>query len=265
MTRRTKANHDKYVEPPATCAAQLPDSLTYLHNFKAGGTTALATLTGQAATYYVAEDNHKVFTQYMWNDDMIVNSFNVIRELEQRQANEQTKDIAFTFTRSPVKRFLSGIAQIDAMGYKDESPYYAQECFPKTDKTNKVECVIDKIKTGPSKYFNVHLYPQMYLMDSWTNGGLNDIQVVVMDLDDMDNVFKALVPEIIRERESGDGQKIAVTDLPKETITKICELYKMDVLALQLMGMDDGLCPWYLSNAIAKNQDMMEAIRTLLG
>jgi hypothetical protein len=255
LTRRYDLVHpidgDPLPQPPEECANDLPDSLTYFHNFKTGGTTAFHTMVHQRVPFYNVTNDHKIFTQYLLNDYeedapiMQRKAFEAILDLEKRQNDPTSNDIIFTFTRSPVRRFLSGVSQIESMNLIYEVPIANRHCYDqKNDRIERIRCIVDDIQQN-GVFYNIHLYPQMYLFDSWTNWGLSDLKIVVMDMEDMDQIFHSLTGSVKRERQSEGRKQISVHDLPPSLIQQICTLFQVDLIVLQMLGLDDGLCPTF--------------------
>ena len=107
-----------------------------------------------------------------------------------------------------------------------------------------VTCILDSIHFE-GFFFNLHLYPQAYLMDAWTNWGLLDTAIILVHMeDDMSSVLKAVSgsPLIHHERKSGNDQ-IGIDELDPALVARICELYAVDVVLLQrYLGFDDPYC-----------------------
>lgn len=269
LTRRYDKIHpvdgDELPQPPSMCKDQLPDSMTYFHNFKTGGTTVFHTMAHQRVPFYNVTNDHKIFTQYLLNDyindapKMQRIAFDAIIDLEKRQQSDKSNDIIFTFTRSPVKRFLSGVAQIASMNLMYEVPSANRHCYESNATTThgrieRIECIVSDIQHN-GVFYNIHLYPQMYLFDSWTNWGLVDLKIVVMDMVDMDTLFQSLTGNVKRERRTEGQDQVSVSDLPESLLRSICELFKVDLIVLQLLGLDDGLCPKFIHTSQLSSQN----------
>jgi hypothetical protein len=164
----------------------------------------------------------------------------------EKQLIDSNRNLGFTFVRSPVQRFLSGLEQIERLGNNawEVSPQ-ALPCFDMADAVAKVECVVDAIHET-RVFFNVHIYPQAYLFDVWTKQGSYDLAIHVLDLKDMDPLFKRFKGKIIRRVRSSNtnNTRLKLVDhlLKPKLLTKICKLYQSDLFMLEQMRMADPLC-----------------------
>jgi hypothetical protein len=228
---------------------RLPETLVYWHNFKAGGTTARATLAdaeGGIPHYETERIQFGENNPYKEFDKLLESSFALTQELYRRQQHQPDSVVAFSFVRSPVIRFLSGLAQISRMPLETETTRGNRPCFGLKDPNRKVQCVLRDIeRTGV--FFNVHLYPQAYLLDTWTGWGLLDMRITLASMHDMDAILTAVSGgrPVVKERASNVGNrqdKILVTELAKSTVARICKVYAVDILLLQLLNMPDPLC-----------------------
>jgi hypothetical protein len=84
----------------------------------------------------------------------------VTQEVNQRQQNPNTTGITFTSIRSPVKRFLSGLAQIESMDVEWEGSKETRTCYPMIDPIEKVKSIIDGIDQA-GRFFNVSYQPRL--------------------------------------------------------------------------------------------------------
>jgi hypothetical protein len=243
--------------PQAVCDDRnrpFPKHVVYWHNFKVAGTTARQALSYFGLPNYQA---HEIFSntlralfpqlpvtdpsrraRYQQHVDTIKQQ---VYDWQQRGTG-----MGFTFVRSPVQRFLSGLEQVERLGASDwEVSAKALPCFALSNATTKVECIVDAL-AQTRVFFNVHLYPQAYLFDAWTQHGELDLAVHVLDLKDMDALMKRFKGrKVLRVRESdANNTKLGLKDhdLDHSLLVKICQLYRMDLLMLQLMNMPDPLC-----------------------
>jgi hypothetical protein len=127
-----------------------------------------------------------------------------------------------------------------------EATKESRPCFSIRDPSKKVECILDCVeKTG--YFFNVHIYPQAFIFDTWTDWGLLDIALILYDISDITTVMQSLSGQKgdVHARESnkdGKHDKITVDELGPALIERICRLYEVDTTLLQLLGMHDPDC-----------------------
>lgn len=239
----------------AVCTGPFPKHLVYWHNFKAAGTTARFALDYSGFPNY-EEHSHffsdkllEIFPDITWDDyELYVKNVDLYKkQIYERQRETRDPSVGFTFVRSPVQRFLSGLAQVERLNDTAwEVSVEAEECFDMLNPMRKVECVVDSI-VATGVFFNVHIYPQAYLFDSWTQQGTYDTAISVLSLKDMDPLLKRFKGYTVeRARESAASPEVIKTlherDLKADLIAKICNLYRMDILMLQTLGMEDLLC-----------------------
>jgi hypothetical protein len=225
------------------CTKSMPQSLVYLHNFKAGGTTVLLLPKGK---YYTVHKEHFSFSKIMERKEFEKISMDTMRQIYTEQQNHTRSTVPFTFVRSTVSRFLSGIAQVEELNNPEwEIAPSARKCFEKTNAVEKVECIVDVI-SETRIFFNVHLYPQSYLFDTWTNKGELDLAVTVLPLKDMDTLLQSITgqPQIDHARRKLDATKVSKSSLPSSVVSKICNLYKVDLVMMNLLQMPDEDCPF---------------------
>jgi hypothetical protein len=255
LLRRNQQNH---TTSPADqeCVKKLPESLAYFHNFKAGGTTALNKLGFNPVPHY---DTEKLIFAYNTEKfgtgaEFSKHAFDTSLEIYMRQQQTNATAIAFTFTRPPVEKFLSGIAQIDRMSIKWETTDESLPCFSIQNHVAKIECIADVIH-GTGYFFNVHLLPQTYLFDTWTNGGLVDTELILLDLRDMNHILGEITgtDKVHVMRQSKNGEQVEVSELPPRVIHKICKLYEVDLVVFHMLGKPDPLCDPYV-NKMTKHQ-----------
>lgn len=228
----------------ASICREAPETLVYFHNFKAGGTTAHKVFHRGLPGYNVEQEHYgdtEKAKQFMKR------SFDFAQQIYNTQQEHSKTVEVFTFVRHPVKRFLSGLAQIGRMNIRAETIDEAsRKCFSLSGEA-LIVCVLDYIEDR-NVFFNVHIYPQSYLMDTWSNWGLLDIRITVAHMDDMDALFTALMQgeNVQHARESnanGVHDKTGISELSNSTIARICQAYRADLMLLQLMNFSDPLCP----------------------
>jgi Sulfotransferase family len=239
----------------AVCEGPFPDSVVFWHNFKVAGTTARVNFGGTRFPNYASGEH--VFSNrlralfpdaepkenganYLMHADIIK------QQIHEDQMRNGDKSVSFTFVRSPVQRFLSGLEQIERLNNVvwEVSPE-AAPCFSIEDSLVKLECIVDRI-LETRVFFNVHIYPQAYLFDTWTKKGEYDLAVIVLDLKEMDPLFKRFKGKTgKRERQSTEKNtklRLVDKDLEPNLLRKICKLYEVDLLMLKAMNMLDELC-----------------------
>lgn len=259
----------------AVCQGPIPDTVVYWHNFKAAGTTV------RHALGHWGFPNYDAFPKEVYSDQMH-NIFNNLgntsngldeylqyadeqkRQIHERQSqtnnnidndiSNNNKHVGFTFVRPPVQRFLSGLEQVERLNNYDwEVSPESRPCFDISDSVRRVECIVDHL-LETRVFFNVHIYPQAYVFDAWTQRGELDLAVVVLHMKDMDPLMSRFKGEVLEHRmrnSAVDGTTIQVTEdtLEPRLLAKICKLYESDLLLLQTLGMEDEKC----SNALSSS------------
>jgi hypothetical protein len=259
---KTETADTKLPYPKAVCNGPFPENIVYWHNFKVAGTTARHALgvwgfPGYESGHHIFSDQlRELFPELTFDDfEVYLKHVDTIKQQAyERQlsvTNDGNRNYGFTFVRSPVQRFLSGMEQVERLNDHDwEVSPESRRCMDIPHAATKVECVVDRIiDTGI--FFNVHVYPQAYLFDTWTKRGEFDLAITVLDLKDMDPLFKRFKGRLIqRVRESSvEGTKLNLKDkdLEPRLLVKICKLYEADLLMLKTLGMEDPLCKKALS------------------
>jgi hypothetical protein len=203
-----------------------------------------------SATHIFSDELLRVFPGAAYDDFELYLDYvdHVKQTIYKRQVRQGDDSVSFTFVRYPVQRFLSGLEQIERHDDNDwEVSEDARACFDQyaDDSHGKVNCVVDSLLTT-RLFFNVHLYPQAYLFDSWTKQGAFDTAITVLNLKDVDALLKRFTGEAVpraRESSTQDKLNLQASDLHHDLLAKICRLYHIDLLLLQELGMKDPLCP----------------------
>ena len=147
-----------------------------------------------------------------------------VARVRERWSNE---NFFFSFLRDPVKRFVSGVKQIET---NKKFGIFFPEC-----KRGAVDldCVLGILEDSGS-FINPHLLPQLF--ELYHNLGGSDFGVVVTDLANMGSFMSGLgISELTNARERGNTTKSTSTVSPTQ-IRRICKLYKMDVDFLRSMA-----------------------------
>jgi len=164
----------------------------------------------------------------------------IYRNQQQQQQNQRAdahnpQTIFFTFTRDPLKRFVSSVGEALQIS-KDLSP-----CEQSTTTEAMLQCVLDKIEAD-SSYLNEHLVPQSF---EFYRGIMNfDIAIDLIDISHMPEVLREMgVPKAARSAVGLiQGFNLTVSDLTPHMVDKICELYAMDVEMLRITGVSPMGC-----------------------
>lgn len=143
----------------------------------------------------------------------------------------------FTFVRDPLVRFLSGLEQSIVLQTGHRTPLNA--CFTRERETvPMVECVVQLIHDHQS-YLNVHLLPQAYEMYKAIYG--NDLAFQLINIQHLDSTLASLGVETpigkdYARKKQSQFNLTSIDVLTPELKTKICQLYKMDVIMLRESG-----------------------------
>lgn len=231
------------------CLEKIPNHLVYWHNFKAGGTSVRRFLTGPRSIPHYEVDR-KVFIADVEGGSKKRENLKQIVDIEKeryyhRQVARNETVAGFTFVRPPVERFFSSLAQLERMGATKFETEDAYHCFRIEDDVDaKIGCIVD-IMLESQVFFNAHVYPQAYLMESWTNHSKFDSAITIADLQDMNTVVEGIQLKPVpsqNARTSREGEKASLSDLTSTTLEKICRLYEVDVLLLEALGMPETTC-----------------------
>ena len=160
----------------------------------------------------------------------------------------------FTFLRDPVPRFISGIGQ--AIKLNKLGP-----CLTNAENkaTNLLECILDQINT--TKYFiDEHLVPQSFELYHGLQG--IDLKLQVMDMSSIERVLQNLGFGLAGAIDNSKKRRSMTMNarrysgiinglrnpskLPQSLILRICEIYRVDVLLLQMCGVTKSICPTLL-------------------
>lgn len=180
-------------------------------------------------------DNFYNYSQELM--ESIYNSQQQQRRKNQKENNDQHQTIFFSFTRDPVKRFVSSVGEALQIS-KDLSP-----CERNNTTEAMLLCVLDKIETD-SSYLNEHLVPQSF---EFYRGIIDcDIGIDLTDISNLPAVLQQMgVAKTPKARSAVgliEGFNLTVSALTPAMIDKICELYAMDVEMLRMTGVSPTGC-----------------------
>jgi len=184
--------------------------MVYCHIHKNGGTALLKfakKIPGyQRETFY----NH---------DESKMGAERYDREVARVRERWSNDSFFFTFLRDPVKRFVSGVKQIET---NKQFGSYFPEC-----KRGAVDldCVLGILEDSGS-FVNVHLMPQLFELYHCLGG--SDFGVVVTDLANLGSFMRGLgISEMKHARARANATQTSTVS-PSQ-LRRICKLYKMDV------------------------------------
>lgn len=168
----------------------------------------------------------------------------VQNQTQQQPQQEQEVDTMpiFTFLRDPVPRFLSSIGQALRLGR-------LHPCNLRSNGTIElVLCVLAKINKTQS-FLDEHLIPQAFELYMGMMG--LDLGVTVMDLPHLSTALEGLFGPSFLESHSAvrrksptlvQGFNLSQALLPPTVIFQICQLYRVDVLLLQMTQVSTTIC-----------------------
>ena len=139
-----------------------------------------------------------------------------VARVRERWSNE---NFFFSFLRDPVKRFVSGVKQIET---SKRFGNYFPEC-----KRGAVDldCVLGILEDSGS-FVNVHLLPQLFELYHCLGG--SDFGVIVTDLANLGSFMRGLGISEMKHARARANATQASTVSPSQ-LRRICKLYKMDV------------------------------------
>jgi hypothetical protein len=223
----------------STCKA------VYYHNHKVGGTTmGLAGRRNREKfrfkSYYAGrQDRMGLAVFYNFSQELMQSIYTYQQQQQNQKDTHDLQTILFSFTRDPVKRFVSSVGEVLKIASKDLAPCHRQNNTTGT----MLECVLDKIEHD-SSYLNEHLVPQSYEFYKGVMG--YDIGINIMDISNMPAVLRELgVSEVPKARSAKGvikGFNLTVNELSPAMIDKICHLYRMDVEMLHMAGASQTGC-----------------------
>jgi hypothetical protein len=194
------------------------NQIVYFHIHKNGGTTMRSSakeIPGyQRETFYMHDEREMGHEKYA-------------HELARVREHWSDDSFLFSFMRDPVKRFVSGVTQI-------ENNKSFGDCFPECKRgADDLDCVLGILEDSGS-FINPHLLPQLF--ELYHNLGGSDFGVVVTDLANMGSFMSGLgISQLTNARGRGNATKSTSTVSPTQ-IRRICKLYKMDVDFLRSMS-----------------------------
>jgi hypothetical protein len=232
----------------STSSSSQPCSLFFQHNYKVGGTTVLKSQIPQSGNF-------------------------TLGEIQRSQSSSGQRITAFTFVRDPITRFISAIGQVSTLwmglqticnvrhlGYdkKQSIPLKKLLWNATIPVEDFVDCTLQTIMEEKS-YLNIHLLPQTYnLYNQQGSGMYPSITIDILDITFIDSVLQGMGSPVAvshnvasnKERskvgkDSNDGinpfLKLSNATtirsmLSKEQIQTICQIYKMDVDLLHVVG-----------------------------
>jgi hypothetical protein len=256
----------------------VPESITYLHNRKVGGSTMHWAFRKREETDSLGLELHVALAWRMRNEMGIAayhEAWN--RKLQMIVASQQhamantnndattsmAPAVVFTFVRCPVQRFLSAVGQLLSARHRFQR-HFASCLEPKKDQTESVtaaslfdtqimlKCTLEILEesvqaNGPGSFFDVHLEPQAFQMRT---GVVDmDVGILILDLAHISNVLSVIRPSssTIHRRPSTrkeytGGYDLSAEVLTEELVHQICRIYAMDVQVLQLSSVAPIMC-----------------------
>ena len=186
------------------------NQMVYCHIHKNGGTALLRfakKIPGyQRETFYSSDESKMGAERYD-------------REVARVRERWSNDSFFFTFLRDPVKRFVSGVKQIET---NKKFGIFFPEC-----KRGAVDldCVLGKLEDSGS-FVNVHLLPQLFELYHCLGG--SDFGVIVTDLANLGSFMRGLGISEMKHARARANATQASTVSPSQ-LRRICKLYKMDV------------------------------------
>jgi hypothetical protein len=254
----------------------VPESITYLHNRKVGGSTMHSAFRlnkansslGLHVTLSWKMRNQMGLPVYheAWNGKL--SEIAASQHNEASETSSSSPAVVFTFVRCPVQRFLSAVGQLLSARHRFDRHFYS--CDPdQTETTSTSDTVVERQSlvdtqrllqctlgileksvqaNGPSSFMDVHLEPQVYQIRTGVNS--MDVGIMILDLKHISSVLSILRPRSanLHKRSSTSKKYTGGYDLSTagvvtdELVQQICRIYAVDVQMLQLASVSPTLC-----------------------
>ena len=210
----------------------------YYHIHKNGGTSMHVKNHPLVDAYYTPRE------QQLGREEFHNQTMQIMTGIYSAQQQQQTCSIPiFTFLRDPVPRFLSSVGQ--ALRLNKLHPCNTQS----KDTQELLDCVLNKIKVKES-FLDEHLLPQSFELYNGMTG--LDLKVKVMDSSAIGSVLHKLglaTNDVSSPRRKTQGLisgfNLSMSFVTAPLIERICEIYHMDVMLLQLTGVTRTICERY--------------------
>jgi hypothetical protein len=207
----------------------------YYHIHKNGGTSMNVKDHPLVDAYYTPRE------QQLGREEFQNQTMQIMTDIYSAQQQQQPCSMpTFTFLRDPVPRFLSSVGQ--ALRLNKLHPCNTQS----KDTQELLDCVLNKIKAKES-FLDEHLVPQLFELYKGMEG--LDLKVKVMDLSAIGSVLQKLGlatngASSPRRKTQGlvSGFNLSMSFVTASLMERICEIYPMDVLLLQLTGVTRTMC-----------------------
>eukprot|EP00567_Pseudictyota_dubia_P008442 CAMPEP_0197439478 /NCGR_PEP_ID=MMETSP1175-20131217/6212_1 /TAXON_ID=1003142 /ORGANISM="Triceratium dubium, Strain CCMP147" /LENGTH=398 /DNA_ID=CAMNT_0042969403 /DNA_START=25 /DNA_END=1221 /DNA_ORIENTATION=- len=225
----------------------VPDDQAYMHLHKNGGTTieaAMRDFVRHRRKHYSLDDYYWLRAHRMSFEEMRNATSVTMNDIARKQRGGDRDAVAFSFLRHPFRKFLSAIGEV-------MHQQKMKQCHSKTGR-NLLECALGIIlESGKGLSYNIHFKPQA--IELYDCAGGSDVTVSLLDMSYIGRYvgdgclgLKKDAPHGRSETKQyfpGEGDPTELLD--DDTVRKLCELYRVDVVFFRHIGREIPECVPY--------------------